>query len=494
MEETLPTDERRRTSAVSPIVNPFPGLRPFGLEDADLFFARQQECGEICDKLRLTRFLAVTGVSGCGKSSLVRAGLLSRLDRGLLVNHGARWRLLTLCPGLDPIGNLASALSVLAPLRSQFVRQSLDDGPFGLIDTISAANLPPDDKVLVLVDQFEELFHAPGHGEVNRPGDIARHFVNLLLTASEQTQIPIYVVLTMRAEYVGYCSAFPRLAEAMNAGLYLVPQMTRRRIREAIEEPVRRAGGTITARLVDSLLNDASTLDDQLPLLQHALMRMWSHAVPVDGVVHLDVSDYDEIGRLASGLDKHGAEILATFSARQVQIAETLFRAITDVDASGRKVRRPAPLSAVSDALGFSAPAPRNPPATTAELIGVLDVFRSPECCFLTPGTNERLRPETRIDLMHESLMRQWTTLNRFVEEEGRLSAELRRLTDRARLWIENERDPSYLYGGKQLSVAENLVQYRPRLPDVESRFLDACREQKRRLLEESVKQLAERD
>jgi hypothetical protein len=489
MEPALPIDERSRTA-----VNPFPGLRPFRLQDADLFFGRERECGEICDRLRATRFLAVTGVSGCGKSSLVRAGLFSRLDRGLLVNYGSHWRILTFCPGLDPAGNLAATLGTLVPGERESIRQPLDDGPFGLIDVISAANLPAGDKVLVLADQFEELFNAPGYGEMHRPGEAARHFVNLLLTAADQNRVPIYVVLTMRAEYVGYCSAFPRLAEAMNVGLYLVPQMTRRQIREAIEGPVRRAGGAISPRLVDSLLNEAAALDDQLPLLQHALMRMWSRAASVNDAVRLDMAEYDAVGRLESGLDRHGTEVLASLSPRQVQITETLFRTITDMDASGQKVRRPSPLSAIGDALNCSPSAPGDPPATMDELIHVLDGFRSPDCSFLAPDAAKELRLDSRIDLIHESLMRQWTALSRWVEQEGRISAELRRLNERAREWMGNDRDVSYLYSGRQLSAAESYVRYRPRLPDLESSFLEACRKQNRRLLEESVLQMAERD
>src|SRR6516162_3748384 len=153
-----------------PIDHPFPGLRPFEAEEEDLFFGREGQSEEILSRLRQFRFVAVIGVSGSGKSSLIRAGLLPYLHGGFLAYAGSRWRVAVLRPGGDPIKNLANALndpSVLgqptetvdaAARNAILLEVSLRRGGLGLIEAVRLARLPQDDQLLIVVDQFEELF------------------------------------------------------------------------------------------------------------------------------------------------------------------------------------------------------------------------------------------------------------------------------------------------------------------------------------------------
>ena len=197
--------------------NPFPGLRPFEPEEDYLFFGRERDTDELLRQLRVKRFLAVVGTSGCGKSSLVRCGLIPSLESGLMSQSGSTWRIATMRPGGDPMGHLASALNApdvlgvttgdLASTNRVMLDAALRRGTLGLVDSVREALLPKDDNVLILVDQFEELFRFR-HARPDAP-DEAIAFVKRLLEATAQRDTPIYVVITMRSDFIGECMELP---------------------------------------------------------------------------------------------------------------------------------------------------------------------------------------------------------------------------------------------------------------------------------------------
>ena len=165
-------------------------------------------------------------------------------------------------------GELASTNRVL--LEATLLRSSL-----GIVQAVRQAQIPAEDNVLIIVDQFEELFRFRRSGRGGNSRDEAAAFFKLLLEATGQQDLPIYIALTMRSDFLGDCIEFQGLPEAVNDGLYLIPRMTRDELRSAITGPVAVAGGAIAQRLVLRLLNDLGDDQDQLPALQHALMRTW---------------------------------------------------------------------------------------------------------------------------------------------------------------------------------------------------------------------------
>jgi len=233
---------------------PFPGLRPFEFREAALFYGRGAHIVGMLKILRQQHFLAVVGSSGCGKSSLVRAGLLPALDRGFLGKpdtRDANWRFVIMKPGGDPFGNLARALVG----ESQFelsdetvasCRDTLWRGPRGLLDAIDRFLPSETGHVLVLADQFEEIFRftrrdrdADSHDRQFDPEglDDAIAFVDLLLSTAGKKHPRIYVALTMRSDFLGDCDAFRDLPEAINRSQFLPPRLTREELRDAIERP-----------------------------------------------------------------------------------------------------------------------------------------------------------------------------------------------------------------------------------------------------------------
>jgi hypothetical protein len=393
---------------------PFPGLRAFETEEAILFFGRETHTRALLRRLSESRFLAVVGSSGCGKSSFVRAGLLPALFRGYLESTTSHWRYAVLRPGTKPVDALAAALAkpeALGPAQDEgTLRKMLGATSGGLVEAVRTAGLAPGESLLVVVDQFEELFrfvHEGGHGDAEGQAAL---FVGLLLRAVE-SDMPVYVTLTMRSDYQGDCAQFPGLPEALNRSQYLVPRLTREQRQEAIVRPLELVGAMATPRLINRLLNDAGDDPDQLPVLQHALLQTYRHwKGKADGPI--DLADYDAVGGIANALGKHGDGILAGLAEDDRRLTEKIFRSLTTSE-RGRMVRRPKELGAIYAVVNAV-----DEPARQ-RVRDIISAFARREHSLLMLSSPE-LAPGTMVDITHESLIRKWPALRKWVQEESR--------------------------------------------------------------------------
>jgi WD40 repeat protein/energy-coupling factor transporter ATP-binding protein EcfA2 len=469
-------------------LNPFPGLRPFEPDEDYLFFGREQQTDELLRKLRTTRFLSILGTSGSGKSSLVRSGLIPSLYGGAMTRAGSQWRVAILRPGDDPLGNLAAALAGAEALgggddelNRAFFETTLRSSSRGLLECIRQARLPAGDNVLVLVDQFEELFRFKRTRRL-AGRDEALAFVKLLLAARE-SQAPCYIALTMRSDFIGDCMEFPRLPEVINEGIYLVPRMSREELRSAITGPVAVGGAAIAPRLVSSLLNDVGDDPDQLPILQHALMRTWERwrADHRPGEP-LDLRHYEAIGTMASALDRHAEEAYDELRPDEQPIAEKLFKALTDKETDLRGVRRPVPLSEICALTG----------ASVAAVAAVVERFRAEGRTFLMPPTGTPLHEGSILDISHESLMRVWKRLSDWAGDEarsGQTYLTLARAAERhaagtAALWRDPELQNALSWRANERPTEAWAARYDPSFERA-MQFLDASQEERDRELRE---------
>ena len=464
--------------------NPFPGLRPFESNEDHLFFGRDGQSDELLRRLRRSRFLAVLGTSGSGKSSLVRAGMLPSLFGGLMTQAGSDWRVAVFRPGHDPLGHLASALAspqVLgsdgddAALQKTIIEATLRRSALGLVEATRQARMPANENLLVVVDQFEEIFRFRRMSKREGPEDEAAAFIKLLLEAKRQSEVPVYIVITMRSDFLGDCAQFRDLPEAINDGQYLIPRMTRDQRREAITGPVAVGGGEISGRLVNRLLNDVGDDPDHLPILQHALMRTWElWAHDRRNGEPIDLRHYEAVGTMADALSRHADEAFAELpNERSRALAEKIFKSLTEKGPDNREIRRPTHVSEIA-AIAESSP---------QEVIAVIEPFRQQGRSFLMPPASVPLTADSLIDISHESLIRGWERLRKWVDEEARSANIYRRIADTA---ILHREDRAGLWHDPDLALAlrwreENRpnavwgLHYHPEF-DLAMNFIDASK------------------
>ncbi len=421
------------------LLNPFPGLRPFGFEESHLFFGREGQSDDILLKLSENRFTAVIGASGSGKSSLMYCGLIPVLYGGFMTDVGQDWIVISTRPGNAPMANLADSIVNLNSkiedlsdeerfLESTITNVILKSSSMGLVDAlkhyIEDFRKPP--NFLVLIDQFEELFRFLKREDDIETANLSASFVNLLLKSIKQTEIPVYVAITMRSDFIGDCAQFPDLTHVINKSHYLIPQMTREQQKMAIEGPIAVGGGKITRRLTQQLLNDVGNSPDQLPILQHALMRTWDYWVHNrEEGEPIDLRHYVAIGRIEEALSQHANETYSELDKNEREICEVIFKSLTEKGREDYGIRRAARIGELSSIAGVS----------EDEIINVVEKFRKPGRSILMPPANVPLKSDTIVEISHESLMRIWDRLKNWVDEEYESAQMYRRLSDAAAMY-----------------------------------------------------------
>jgi WD40 repeat protein len=456
--------------------NPYVGLRPFMREDSRLFFGRREQTIALLALLRESRFLPVVGSSGSGKSSLVRAGLVPALLGGFLVQDRDRWLVATMKPGDAPFTNLAQALidvadtDEAASTSAAALAEQIGADPFDAVSSAIAERVGDRKNLLLIVDQFEEIFAFRGdadsdtsaltgeqsralHARLTRRAE-ADEFVSLLLELSQALELPVYVVITMRSDFAGDCDLFRGLPEAMNRTRYLVPRLRREQLREAIEGPALLENVKLAPRLLDRLLNELGDRADQLPIMQHALLQTWERwrASPSSAGAVIEQRDYESAGTLDAALARHADELLDAVDPRLVEL---LFKRLADTDLRGRRVRRAASfgdLRELAEASRFS----------EQDVERALESFQASGRHFVSVAT-AGASDERRVDISHESLIRQWPALRAWVDQERAARDELRALLAEHDRHERSGRTAPTLLQEADLAVAEHwLAQHRP--------------------------------
>ncbi len=435
-------------------VNPFPGIRSYDINEDEFFFGRDAQTADLITKLRDTRFLAIIGSSGCGKSSLIKAGMIPAILKGKFndqIDEDA-WSLSMLRPGEDPIGNMA--VSVFETLANEEI---FDEG---LSSVEKIENLLRSDKNalshlfrkinsksqknrLVFIDQFEELFRFKKGKTSFRTITEASDFVNLFLDSCNHADTRVFVVLSMRSDFLDECTEYRELTEKINKGHYLVPRMVKEEIKEAIIGPAERCGAKMSDKLVERLLNEVGDDPDQLPILQHALMRTWDYwKINRVGDQPVEIQHYEAIGTMTEALSYHAEEIYNELpNQRSRLIAEKLFKALTDYSDDSRGTRRPTQLSEICTLAD----------AKQDEVVNIINSFREPGRAFLMPSFSIAINEDSMIDISHESLMRVWKRLKNWIEEEIRSAELYLRLANSAELYQQGK---SALWVNPELELA----------------------------------------
>ncbi|OIN60651.1 nSTAND1 domain-containing NTPase [Arsenicibacter rosenii] len=397
------------TSAVS---NPFPGLRSFEFEDAHLFYGRDNQIRELRDKLTGSRFLAIIGSSGSGKSSLVKAGLLPGLIAGHQAgSHTGDWQIVFFNPEANPIRSLAIALFQSFSRRNHpFVAGSSPETIEHLLETDLDViiSLCRDHSLLIVIDQFEELFRYQAN--TSEAHQKTAGFIDMILAFSRQSVCSAYVVITMRSDYVDHCTNYEGLTEAINHGYYVLPKMNQDEIRQVITKPIEAQRSAITEQLTERLLNDTGNNPDLLPVLQHALMRTWAywHRTATASQA-IDISHYEAIGTMNQAISLHAEEIYGSLPTDKSKLAtEAFFKSLISVGTDDRIVVNPTSLATIKIITGLP----------DFLLFDVVDRFRARDVAFLTPLSGLSVDMQTTIGMSMERITRLWDRLREWCQQE----------------------------------------------------------------------------
>lgn len=427
-------------------INPFPGLRSFDYKERHLFFGREKNIQDLLKKLGQNHFVAIVGTSGTGKSSLIRAGLLPAIHNGKLGGADDEWIITSMKPGNTPLENLASCLiedNVFSTgdagkdkVLYNDILTNINRSSLGLIQAVRSL-LTGNKRLLILVDQFEEIFRFSEENS-DKNNTESNAFVQLIIDSVKQRDIPIYVLLTLRSDFLGDCIRFEGLPEAINDGHYLVPRLTKEQNKSAITGPVEYAQGKISPRLIQKVINDLGDNPDQLPVLQHALMRTWdSWTKTADPGEPMDLRHYETIGGLEHALSNHADDAFNELkSESEKELIKHVFKCLTVKTGDNRGVRRPTSVQTLLKITGVSFEA----------LKKVLSPFRKSGRTFILPEEDVQINENTILDISHESLMRGWERLRIWVDEEMESAEIYSRLCSAALLYKEGRaalwRDP----------------------------------------------------
>jgi WD40 repeat protein/transcriptional regulator with XRE-family HTH domain len=432
---------------------PYRGLQPFHEDDTELFFGREGDVQRLLERLKTTRFLAVVAPSGSGKSSLVRAGLLPALRRGALPGSEV-WRPVVFTPGPEPLTTLAAHLlhtSSTGTMQRTVDRLARDDRTLHLAVSLALSNQPAPARVLLLVDQFEEIF-AQCHGQRERA-----QFVANLLYASAIPEGRTLVVVTMRADFYTRCAEHPELAARIAAHQHVLTTLNGPGLRQAIEGPAHHVGLRFDPGLADTIIDDVVGEPGALPLFEHALLELWQRR---QGDL-LTLEGYRASGGVQGALAQRAEAIYGSLESSEQAIARRVLLRLTEPGESTEDTRRRA---ALADLVTRA-----DEHESTERVVRLLADAR------LLTTSGEPEAGEAWVEVAHEALIRHWPRLRGWLDEDRADLRVHRRLMDAGAEWQRLEQDDGSLYRGIRLAEAlEWRARHTAALNDAERAFLAA--------------------
>ncbi len=459
-------------------VCPYMGLRSFSEADVQYFYGRETLTQTLIQQLNQRSCLAVVGASGSGKSSVVQAGLLAQLQQGKQLPGSDRWWLGSLRPGAYPLKALAHRLVETGSEKEKAYQQQqleglLHQGAEGFVHWLRQRSEP---MVVLVVDQFEELFTLAAASE-------RQQFLALLFGAMEYASDRFKLVFTLRADFIAACLEVPELATILQRSSVLVPPtLTDDDYRQVIIQPAAQVGLQVEPELVEVLLAELSHSAGALPLLEFVLEQLWSRRQA--GVLTLQT--YQQLGGLKVALERNAQAVYDSLDADAQACAQWIFLALTQLGENTEDTRRRIPKT---DLIVPKYPEPlvdRTLHAlTTAKLIVIS--LHAPQPTAQSRGdttdhsstshpTPHTPHPSPTIEVAHEILIRHWSTLRWWLDENrSRLRAQ-RHIAEAAALWQQHDRQPDFLLQGIRLAEAEELyIQYTDELPQAVQQFIEAC-------------------
>jgi WD40 repeat protein len=421
----------QRVSAGFEAGNPYKGLRAFEEADAADFFGREALVEHLVERLRETRFLAVVGPSGSGKSSVVRAGLVPALRRGALPGSES-WRIVEMFPGAYPLEELEAALLKVADPAPASLIEQLEDDERGLLRALKRI-LPADDSEFVLIiDQLEEVFTLV-EGEERRT-----HFLTILERAVADPRSRLRVVTTLRADFYDRPLLYSGFAELLRDHVEAVVPLKPDELERAICGPAERVGATLEAALLAEMIADVADEPGALPLLQYALTELYERR---EGSV-LTRPAYRKIGGVSGALAGRADGIHARLSEPAQDAARQLFLRLVTLGEGTEDTRRRVDRGELGSI-----------EVDQRAIAEAIDAYGSSR--LLSFDRDPRTGTPT-IEVAHEALLREWARLRRWIDAAREDVRMHRRLLTAASDWADSGRDQSFLLRGGHLAQFES--------------------------------------
>lgn len=402
--------------------NPFPGIRPFKSSEDKYFFGRDAAISEITGLLQKNRFIALVGASAIGKTSLIQSGVIPSLLNG----EKEEWIPVSVRPGNNPVENLVRGFQKVFPKKlSESDVKAFLSGSRDLADLLVEKGLGSH-KYFLVVDQYEDLFRrGTGQRADNKQAHTSR-YVDLLVRAVRSERPSVHVMISIRSDYMEASSGFRALTELMNKSKYILPQMSGEALSDCILGPVQEAGARLEPGFAEYVLEDLEDLDTPLPLLQHAMMRTWETWGKQDDLdLPISIGDYQSIGTVKSALSGHLEETYSQLDEKQKSICERFFKTITEKGEHHSGHSRQVSLGNVA----------RIAHCGLEELVEVVEAFRQPGRAFLSPGPTGMLTGDSVVEVAHESMIRIWDRLGKWVDEEDESVKMYLRLSESSALY-----------------------------------------------------------
>jgi TIR domain len=464
------SDLQRHFDSVRASICPYRGLPHFREEDAPFFFGREVSIERLMDEVQRQSFVAVVGASGSGKSSVVRAGLVPKLRR----DRDTAWETVILVPTDQPLKALARAfLPLLEPSMGEVDRlaettklaEHFRSGTISLYDIVGRIleKQSGTDRVLIVVDQFEELYTLTTDEEARR------RFVDELLAASSRAGSKANITLTLRGDFVGKALAYRPLSDRLQDAQINLGPMTREELECAIRKPAEKIQLEFEPGLVRRILNDVGDEPGNLPLLEFVLKEHWDKR---HGRILLNES-YDAMGGLHGAVATKADELFKGLSSAEQKVLQRIFLRIVRPSAeSGLDTRRRAAFTEL--------------PPEGKELV----VKLSDERLLVTNQSASGL--EQTVEVAHEALISNWSTLRAWVNEDREFLLWRDRLGPLVAEWERVQESDEAVLRGPLLIEAQKWFDHRSQdLSDQERKFISASREERERLAREEKERQA---
>jgi WD40 repeat protein/uncharacterized caspase-like protein len=475
---------------------PYRGLRAFAEEDTQYFFGRESLTQHLISHLGHQSFLAVVGASGSGKSSVVQAGLIAQLRPGKQLPGSDSWLIRNLRPGARPLEELARRLGEGTRGQGGIVGEVSSSSPQLVLEGMLYQGVEgfvywlrsrPEPVVVLVVDQFEELFTLA-------PSEDRQRFLDLLLGAMEYASDKFKLVITLRADFIASCLEVPAMATLLQESSVLVPpNLSDRDYRRVIINPAEQVNLKVEPELVEVLLQELSYSAGDLPLLEFVLEQLWEFRQEGE----LTLTAYQQqVGGIKGALERKAQAVYESLDNQAKECARWIFLSLTQLGEGTEDTRRRVLKSELVVQKYPAALVERTLQALTTAKLVVVNLDEEEGSSRGEGDKGDAMivalpASAVTIEVAHEILIRHWSTLRWWLEENRSRLRSQRQIEQAAALWKHHHEQTEFLLQGSRLVEAEDIyIKYTDELSQDVQRFIAACLDERKRQQFEQKKRL----